>query len=1268
MVRKKTVAKSIDLSLLTAIRWGFDILDNFMHLSASGTLFVELSQLIQAYWSECADIIELLDDVSNFRANNPEVIEFLCDGKFYFLVFHAIVRDNLKKSPETNTESFFELMLEHLASHDITVPNLGMFCESSGHRTTERTLVGGGKRQKCGCVLPRGIPLHKALHSRKPFFPLCHYSLLFAMSSRYVAFCSQNIHQICRVIDKVIQLDVVTVGTDPDDYTLNGALSMWAFVTLQTFATFLDTNNADEDFLNMNFSVFDEIFTGLEYCIDGNMFTPMLCLLFMLYYEDSYHEVDYKISDIDIRPFQTSSKKENLEKLQSFDFFQYFLIADPIQFDIEYRYISPFLETSLFLKFLIAEHRPWHMRRFNVHNLIVERSEEDSTTECRLDSATSQSETPIEIHSNTEQPYDDDDVLSEFDEQIEAINSKRISTIHRTPSRECSVVSEDIEGGLPPLRSTRRLEFESATINSLVLDEIAPHRSASTDTVEEVEEVQCTPEEVTPLVAIDEEDTFDLLSSDMITPTQGFVAIDPDTPDKLSVKKRTLIKRSLDLQEQARKATEPLFSDWKQETERLIDSANNQFKDILVSPTASPTPPSSRKNVLIEEEELLKRSIALVNDVLKEASASEVIAVTEQLKEEDEGEEEDLSESEEEELSESEEEEVNSIEDEEFDDIPSDTRHYFISDSEHDALDSLLNEPVNEEEIPMEEEPVIKPAKVRPVTSGDLLSRSMMMNVPAQLKEQMSDHSDVQSMLRLFLNQITDLQAEKKELEARLLEKERMDIVKEQTDLFVLSDTEFVHKETPPPSNIPRIDLEETNVSEESDHYQEEDSELDSFLERNPLMGSIDNTDERDLVEKHKTVSESLLKQSVELAKKLESLIDVDIGLEEEFEVSTTESEPEHIDAVEFEPQVTTVQQPSVDVQRPIIHRPAQRPIIQRPSVAEIKQPTPVAESQQEVSDIEDSIISVLSETIEEGIGRYNTLPKPKVEIMLSETPDRINRVPSDVHVHLTSLPLEDDAFVTVSTVFSESQKRSEELEYLRKKDNGVAFEVDFISPENTARPTHFSTTSEQSNSASARRMRMPTFPPDVGTDDIDDESEVLRRVEPNVFVPPTVPKVTVVEQVIKNPEKQRQKRRMHLPTMPKRTKKKLTLNAQSSNLQRIRNAIRFLCLAGEPNKIVREEVLAILDAKEYDYYIVMLSDAEMKRFRGLYCMVTEINGDIQVRKLYGKGPSIMAEKQLRQLYKYDTSRRMWKTLTTEMFSINTDAAIVRMKRRRRRN
>lgn len=114
------------------------------------------------------------------------------------------------------------------------------------------------------------------------------------------------------------------------------------------------------------------------------------------------------------------------------------------------------------------------------------------------------------------------------------------------------------------------------------------------------------------------------------------------------------------------------------------------------------------------------------------------------------------------------------------------------------------------------------------------------------------------------------------------------------------------------------------------------------------------------------------------------------------------------------------------------------------------------------------------------------------------------------------------------------------------------------------------------------------------------------------------------------------------------------------SNRKIIKNAISQLCLAGEPNRIHREEVLNVIETlEEIMYFIIVFSDSTRRDVRGLYSHDPNTG---EVNKVYGPNylPDTLESSVVTAFFRYDSGAKEFKQLQCKDFIAATDAVFLK--------
>ncbi|CDW86206.1 UNKNOWN [Stylonychia lemnae] len=118
---------------------------------------------------------------------------------------------------------------------------------------------------------------------------------------------------------------------------------------------------------------------------------------------------------------------------------------------------------------------------------------------------------------------------------------------------------------------------------------------------------------------------------------------------------------------------------------------------------------------------------------------------------------------------------------------------------------------------------------------------------------------------------------------------------------------------------------------------------------------------------------------------------------------------------------------------------------------------------------------------------------------------------------------------------------------------------------------------------------------------------------------------------------------------------------AKNSNKKIIRNAIQVI-LAGDTNKLIRDEVLKVIDDTDYPYYIVLFKgNIGRQDFKALY----QHDGIGLIEKIMGSAgcPDIIEDKMVEKFFRYDSGNKIFKELAgIKSISLTTDAVALHKK------
>ncbi|CAD8076284.1 unnamed protein product [Paramecium sonneborni] len=115
----------------------------------------------------------------------------------------------------------------------------------------------------------------------------------------------------------------------------------------------------------------------------------------------------------------------------------------------------------------------------------------------------------------------------------------------------------------------------------------------------------------------------------------------------------------------------------------------------------------------------------------------------------------------------------------------------------------------------------------------------------------------------------------------------------------------------------------------------------------------------------------------------------------------------------------------------------------------------------------------------------------------------------------------------------------------------------------------------------------------------------------------------------------------------------------KKNNKTILKNAITYVCLAGEPNKRERETILQKLDGVEAEHFIILFKTYGRSDFRALYGYAV----DSQPYLIFGQGkcPQVLTSEMVKTFFKYDSGAKQFKAIDgNKQFTIMVDAVQLR--------
>jgi hypothetical protein len=119
------------------------------------------------------------------------------------------------------------------------------------------------------------------------------------------------------------------------------------------------------------------------------------------------------------------------------------------------------------------------------------------------------------------------------------------------------------------------------------------------------------------------------------------------------------------------------------------------------------------------------------------------------------------------------------------------------------------------------------------------------------------------------------------------------------------------------------------------------------------------------------------------------------------------------------------------------------------------------------------------------------------------------------------------------------------------------------------------------------------------------------------------------------------------------------------SNITQVKNALKFVCLAGAVSEVIRKETLDLISSRSdsnrwgqeaVQRFLILLYPSQQLSYRGLY-MVHPLTGEIT--KLIGRGPKQIDPVLVKDYYKFETSARTFKCIQSNTLTGTTDAITI---------
>ena len=120
---------------------------------------------------------------------------------------------------------------------------------------------------------------------------------------------------------------------------------------------------------------------------------------------------------------------------------------------------------------------------------------------------------------------------------------------------------------------------------------------------------------------------------------------------------------------------------------------------------------------------------------------------------------------------------------------------------------------------------------------------------------------------------------------------------------------------------------------------------------------------------------------------------------------------------------------------------------------------------------------------------------------------------------------------------------------------------------------------------------------------------------------------------------------------------------SKHSNKKIIKNAIEFVCLAGEVNRKLRQKVLSVIDKSEENYFVIVFK-TELLGSRVFKALFSHNVDSGEVKRVLGANslPSVVKAKMVKSFYSYDSGAKKFKELPCKDFILGTDAIVLKLK------
>jgi len=114
----------------------------------------------------------------------------------------------------------------------------------------------------------------------------------------------------------------------------------------------------------------------------------------------------------------------------------------------------------------------------------------------------------------------------------------------------------------------------------------------------------------------------------------------------------------------------------------------------------------------------------------------------------------------------------------------------------------------------------------------------------------------------------------------------------------------------------------------------------------------------------------------------------------------------------------------------------------------------------------------------------------------------------------------------------------------------------------------------------------------------------------------------------------------------------------KQSNKKMIKLSLNHVSLAGDPNRIEREDVLKLIDSTNHEHYIILFKGVLGRHdYRALYSLEKD-----RVEKIHGAAlaPQTIEPEMVAHFYRYNSGQKDFVSIESKSFNFSTDAVALK--------